>query len=157
MDQGIFNSYNPLSFIAITLSLMLSWNGDINNYLISLKNKGPITVCGDLNAYDDPRNNSNGNGKPNKNFSQFKERHNLQDAFLHFNDNLRTPTYEQYISTRKYTQRTRIDYFLTERIEKLISTKLGKTNISTDHKPITATINLQCTRPTIPKKRLLPY
>ncbi|MEI7884977.1 MAG: exodeoxyribonuclease III [Clostridia bacterium] len=153
-DFYLINVYTPNSQEKLArISYRLNWESDFRNYLVELRKKKPVIICGDLNVahqeidLKNPKANSGNAG-----FSD--EERNEMTALLQsgFIDSFRYfyPTIEEAYSWWSYRFQARsrnagwrIDYFL---VDELLRARLQKAEIhaditGSDHCPVSIVLD----------------
>ena len=151
----LVNCYTPNSKEGLTrIDYRMKWEDDFRNYLIKLKEKKPVVLCGDLNvAHNEIDLKNPKTNRKNAGFSD-QERENISNLLSEgFTDTFRylypekagIYTWWSYrFNARKNNSGWRIDYFVvSDELKNLIKDSIIHDDIfGSDHCPVELDINL---------------
>lgn len=144
------NSQNELA----RLDYRMVWEDDFKDYLLKLKSKKPVIVCGDLNvAHEEIDLKNPKTNRKNAGFTD-EERNKMTvllesgfiDTFRHFYPD-QTDIYSWWsyrFKAREKNAGWRIDYFLAseELKDKLVDAKIHTQVLGSDHCPVELDVNI---------------
>ena len=144
------NSQNELK----RLNYRMEWEDAFKDYLLSLKSKKSVVVCGDLNVaaeeidLKNPKTNRHNAGFTDEERNKFRnlKEAGFTDTFRYFYpDKAEIYSWWSYrFSARSKNSGWRIDYFLTSEDlnSKLIDAKIHTEVMGSDHCPVELTVDL---------------
>ena len=144
------NSQNELK----RLNYRMEWEDAFKDYLLSLKSKKSVVVCGDLNVaaeeidLKNPKTNRHNAGFTDEERNKFRnlKEAGFTDTFRYFYpDKVDIYSWWSYrFSARSKNSGWRIDYFLTSEDlnSKLIDAKIHTDVMGSDHCPVELTVDL---------------
>jgi len=151
----LVNCYTPNSQRGLTrLDYRIKWEDDFRNFLINLKSKKPVILCGDLNVahkeidLKNPRSNYNNAGFTQKERNKFSEL--LDSGFIDtfrylYPEKENIYTWWSYMfSARSKNVGWRIDYFLiSENLkEKILKAEIHDNILGSDHCPVSLELDI---------------
>lgn len=135
------------------LDYRMEWEDDMRNYLISLDNKKPVILCGDLNVahneidLKNPKTNRKNAGFTDEERTQFSKllESGFIDTFRYFNPKLEGAYswWSYRFNARQKNAGWRIDYFISsKKLEKrLKDAKIHSDILGSDHCPVELILN----------------